>query len=70
MNQAQLERLVGITDERIAAHIAARQTCKARFAYDLLCIQAKGYDPGGFALLKDAVKECRQEMGGEVPHAD
>ncbi len=63
MRQAQIEHAAGI-DEDIAAAMMRRETPAARSAMDLLWIQVQGYDPSGFALLQDAVRQVRQEVAG------
>lgn len=70
-SQFQIEQAAGITDQAIAEHIMAEETPAARSAMSLLRLQVTSYDPGGFALLKDAVAACRAEMRiatKDMPH--
>lgn len=60
--QYQIEQAAGITDAAIAKHLMDGATAAAKSAMNLLAIQCKGYDAGGFELLKAAVADCRREM--------
>ena len=62
MNQRQIEDAAGI-DDAVAAHIMKGETVNARFAMDVLRLQVRSYDPGGFALIKASVEACKKEMG-------
>ena len=62
MTQGQIEQMAGI-DQAVADHMMAKKTAAARSAMALLSIQCQGFDPGGMAMLQQAVKECRKELG-------
>lgn len=62
MNQRAIEDAVGI-DAAVAKYMMQSGTTTAKVAMNLLQSQTNFYDPNGFALLKDAVKSCRAEMG-------
>lgn len=59
--QYQIEQAAGI-DRAVAEHMMAQATPAAKSAMDLLALQVRSYDPGGFGLLKAAVEDCRKEM--------
>lgn len=61
INQYQIEKAAGI-DQSIARHMMARKTPAACNAMGLLQMQVACYDSAGFALLQEAVKECRKEI--------
>lgn len=61
MNQVAIERDCGI-DEAVAKHMMAKETPSARNAMSLLQMQCNMYDAGGYALLKQAVADCKKEM--------
>lgn len=60
-SQFQIENAAGI-DQSVAEHMMAQKTPAARSAMNLLQIQVNAYDPGGFAMLKAAVDDCKREM--------
>jgi len=60
--QYQIEQRAGITDSEIANYLMHGATDAARNAMGLLQMQCASYDEKGFALLEEAVKDCRMEM--------
>lgn len=60
--QYQIEQRAGITDTEIAKYLMDGKTVAARNAIGLLKMQCDYYEENGFALLEEAVKECRREM--------
>lgn len=60
--QYQIEQRAGITDTEIAKYLMEGNTSAARNAIGLLKMQCDHYEEKGFALLQEAVKECRREM--------
>lgn len=60
--QYQIEQAAGITDAAIAQYMMTEQSAAARNAMSLLQMQCACYEPGGFALLQAAVRDCRSEI--------
>lgn len=60
--QYQIEQMAGITDDKIAEYIMKQKTSSAKNAMSLLKMQCDFYEPGGMALLKASVNDCRKEM--------
>lgn len=60
--QYQIEQAAGITDTALATYMMAGQSAAARNALALLQMQCACYEPGGFALLQEVVRECRRQM--------
>lgn len=60
-SQRQIEDAAGI-DEAVARHMMAEKTAAARTAMGLLRIQSSHYEAGGFALLQQAVADCKAEL--------
>lgn len=61
MNQFQIEQFVGI-DKDTANHMMHSGTQKAKNAMSLLFMCVSLPDNCALTLLKEAVKECKQEM--------
>ncbi len=66
--QVQIENAAGI-DQAVAEHMMAQATPAARSAMNLLQLQVSAYDPGGFALLKAAVEDCKRELSQQQQEA-
>lgn len=65
--QFQIEQAAGITDEALGRHISAGGTPAARNAQNLLAMLCACYEEAGFALLCEAVKDCKRELPNTCP---
>lgn len=61
MNQAMIEKKVGITPE-VAVYIMSANTAHSRTAMDLLALAVKHPDPPTMALLESAVLDCIRDV--------
>lgn len=68
-SQYQIEQRAGITDMEIAKYLMDSKTNAARNAIGLLQMMCSYYEENGFALLQEAVKECRREMAKEKTYS-
>jgi hypothetical protein len=59
--QAQIENAAGI-DAKTATFIMKQETARAKSAMSLLKMCVDCFEQGAFALLKEAVKDCKKEM--------
>jgi len=62
--QQVIEQKLGVTQADADFINANKEIAEVAAFCNLLAIQTKGYDPGGFAMTQQALKDLRSFMGG------